>query len=77
MALAVKKCRVCGKEYEACRSANRTTSTFRWQEVACSLECGSEYLKRVISARTESLDMHKTSAPVETEFVSETSDEIE
>lgn len=51
MASAIKKCRVCGKEYEACRSANRVAGVFRWQEVACSPECGSIYLKRINESR--------------------------
>ena len=51
MATAVKKCRVCGKEYEACRSANRAAGVFRWQEVACFPECGSIYLQQINESR--------------------------
>ena len=51
MASAIKKCRVCGKEYEACRSANRSAGVFRWQEVACSPECGAVYLQKVEESR--------------------------
>lgn len=51
MATAVKRCRVCGKEYEACRSANRAAGVFRWQEVACSPECGSIYLQKINESR--------------------------
>lgn len=52
MATAVKTCRVCGKAYEACRTMmNRTAGVFRWQEVACSPECGAEYLRRINEAR--------------------------
>ena len=51
MASAVRTCRVCGKQYEACRSANRTAGIFRWQEVACSPECGSIYLQRINESR--------------------------
>lgn len=51
MATAVKKCRVCGKEYEACRSANRAAGVFRWQEVACSPECGNIYLRQINESR--------------------------
>ena len=46
---SIKACRVCGKEYEACRSAS--TGAFRWQEVACSPECGEIYFRRVNEAR--------------------------
>lgn len=52
MAAAVKTCRVCGKRYEACRTVSNLTGVFRWQEVACSPECGAEYLRRVTEARS-------------------------
>lgn len=51
MAKAIRTCRVCGKKYEACKTFAVPTDIFRWQEVACSPECGSEYLSRVMSAR--------------------------
>ena len=53
MASAWKKCRVCGKEYEACRNLNRIAGVFRWQEVACSPECGAEYLRQIMESRGE------------------------
>lgn len=45
MATIIKKCRVCGKDYEACRSVTPQVGVFRWQSVACSPECGAEYLR--------------------------------
>lgn len=51
MASAIKVCRICGKEYEACRSANRAAGVFRWQEVACSPECGTAYLEKINESR--------------------------
>lgn len=45
------KCRVCGKSYEACRSLDRSTGVFRWQSVACSPECGAEYLRLIEESR--------------------------
>lgn len=51
MADAKRICRVCGKAYTACRTMS-TPGVFRWQEVACSPDCGEEYLRRVIAART-------------------------
>lgn len=51
MALATKKCRVCGAQYEACRSAKTNAGIFRWQEVACSPECGAQYLKLITESR--------------------------
>lgn len=51
MATAKKTCRVCGKEYEACRSVVRNVNVFRWQDVACSPECGAIYLARINESR--------------------------
>lgn len=48
-----KICRVCGNSYEACHTARTGSSTFRWQEVACSPECGAEYLKRIQASRAK------------------------
>lgn len=46
------KCRVCGKEYEACHTLKpNLNNAFRWQEVACSPECGAIYLAEVNKAR--------------------------
>lgn len=56
MATAIKKCRVCGKEYEACRTARHIAGVFRWQEVACSPECGSIYLARIEESRRTAED---------------------
>lgn len=44
-------CRVCGKAYEPCRTANRNPKVFHWQEVACSPECGAIYLQRIVESR--------------------------
>jgi hypothetical protein len=57
MALAKKKCRVCGKQYEACRSSKRKANVFVWREVACSYECGGIYLEQVIASRTVANDI--------------------
>lgn len=51
MATAIMKCRVCGKEYEACHTLKRVAGVFRWQEVACSPECGSIYLAKIEASR--------------------------
>lgn len=45
-------CRVCGKEYSACCTPN--WGVFRWQDVACSYECGQAYLIRVTAMRDAS-----------------------
>lgn len=51
MATAIKKCRVCGKSYEACHTIKHIAGVFRWQEVACSKECGSIYLAKIEESR--------------------------
>lgn len=51
MAKVIKQCRVCGKDYEYCHTFKRTT-LFRWQDVACSPECGNIYFERVLAARS-------------------------
>ena len=47
MPKVIRKCRVCGKKYEACRTMKVVDGVFVWQEVACSPECGAEYLRRM------------------------------
>lgn len=67
MAKAMKFCRVCGNKYEACRTTNRNPKIFRWQDVACSPECGEIYLQRIEASRsggTVSTDVATASATV-------------
>lgn len=60
MATAIKKCRVCGKPYEACHTVRHVAGVFRWQEVACSPECGSIYLAKIEeSRRVETIEANK------------------
>ena len=52
MAKAIKTCRVCGKDYEYCHSfGNADDNIYRWQDVACSPECGNIYFARVLRSR--------------------------
>lgn len=44
-------CRVCGKQYVACATPNN--GVFRYTDIACSKECGQEYLRQVLEARGE------------------------
>jgi len=62
MPKAIKKCRVCGKEYEACRTF-RYDGIFRWQDVACCKEHGSQYLAEVMAARERENNAVKTDDP--------------
>lgn len=54
--VGTKTCRVCGKQYEACRSLKRLDGVFRWQDVACSPECGAIYLHEIMVSRGEIKD---------------------
>lgn len=47
-----KQCRVCGKLYTPCGDCERDKTAFHWRSVACSRECGAEYLKRIEASRT-------------------------
>lgn len=45
-------CRVCGKEYIGCTTM-LADKRFSWQKVACSPECGQEYVRRILISRGE------------------------
>ncbi len=53
MAICIKQCRVCGRDYEYCHTYQKIPDKFRWQEVACSPECGAEYFRQVAISRGE------------------------
>lgn len=59
MATATKKCKICGKEYEYCRT-NRPSDIFRWQDVACCIEHGQQYFEKILKSR-------ETSTPAESQ----------
>lgn len=44
-------CRVCGKQFIPCAKSSKEIGAFNYMEVACSPECGEEYLKRVLESR--------------------------
>lgn len=50
MRKATKICRICGKEYPACKAAFDTALN-RWQDVACCVEHGAEYFARIAESR--------------------------
>ena len=50
MAKSIRICKVCGKEYEYCKTF-APANKFRWQDVACSPECGAKYFAEVEAAR--------------------------
>ena len=59
-------CRVCGKEYVACRSVFANNEAFRWQAVACCKEHGEQYIAAQMRSRiAESVKEEKDEAAVE------------
>ena len=82
MATATLKCRVCGKEYEACRSAKRVDGVFRWQDVACSPEHGAIYLDLIRKSRAAEHDavantsVEHAFALLEEEYLNDVEDDI-
>ena len=46
----IRKCKVCGKEYEYCHTL-RSNTIFRWQDVACCIEHGNEYFAQIAVSR--------------------------
>ena len=59
-----RKCKICGKEYDYCKT-ELPANIFRWQDVACSHECGVKYFALVEAARSGN-DEAKDKAPVVT-----------
>lgn len=59
MAIATRKCKICGKEYEYCHSARRS-EVFRWQDVACSPEHGSIYFAKIAASRANKAAVQRT-----------------
>ena len=51
MAVHTIPCRVCGKMFTPCNKTSGALGAFNYREVACSPECGTEYLRRVQVAR--------------------------
>lgn len=62
MPTATLICRNCGKPYEGCRNARSVPGVFRWQDVACSPECGAEFLKAVLISRGEYVEPEEEQA---------------
>lgn len=51
IAKVTRICKTCGKEYETCPNARDLNNPYRWQDVACSPECGAKYFYEVLVAR--------------------------
>lgn len=64
-----KRCRICGREYEACRPTYTTNNIFRWQDVACCEEHGTEYFELVMASREENKVHENNKADVSTNLI--------
>lgn len=53
MAARAIPCRVCGKMFVPCNKPSAVIGAFNYHSLACSPECGAEYLRRVQAARQE------------------------
>lgn len=51
MAARTIPCRVCGKMFVPCNKPSSVIGAFNYHSLACSPECGAEYLRRVQAAR--------------------------
>lgn len=54
MAKRTAVCRVCGKQFVPCNKSSASLGAFNYHGIACSPECGAEYLRRVQEARKQS-----------------------
>ena len=52
MAKGKRMCKICGKEYEYCKT-ERGDGVFRWQDVACCPEHAEEYFAQIAASRGE------------------------
>ncbi|WP_206459450.1 hypothetical protein [Anaerovorax sp. IOR16] len=46
-----RPCKVCGKMFTPCFDCIQDKNAFHWRAVACSEECGREFLKLVLEDR--------------------------
>lgn len=76
MANRTASCRVCGKQFIPCNKSSAEIGAFNYREVACSPECGQEYLKRVLAARNPVKTKSVIIKPINTELVAVEQTEI-
>lgn len=58
MSTGTRICKICGEEYEYCRT-DRPTGMFRWQDVGCCPEHAEKYFLAVLKDRGEYNDKAK------------------
>ena len=73
MGNSTRVCKVCGKEYPYCKTELKNGEIFRWQDVACCVEHGSEYFALIAASRGTTNSVTKE-APVPSPVVD---DELE
>ena len=60
-------CRVCGKMFVPCNKPSAVIGAFNYHSLACSPECGAEYLRRVQVARQKTSVVQAPDAIVSTD----------
>lgn len=69
MAARTIPCRVCGKMFVPCNKPSAVIGAFNYHSLACSPECGAEYLRRVQAARQKSVVNETPDAVVSTDEI--------
>ena len=69
MATAKRICKVCGNEYDYCRSFSPSADIFRWNDVACSPEHAAIYFAQIEASRKAQDKTPATKAAPESEAV--------
>lgn len=61
--------------FTPCNKTSGALGAFNYREVACSPECGTEYLRRVQAARQKSSNAHDATVSTDDKKVTENSPE--
>ena len=75
MAKRTAICRVCGKQFVPCNKSSASLGAFNYHSIACSADCGAEYLHRVQEARKQPEQKETAMFTEQVDFV-DVSDEI-
>lgn len=69
MAKGKRICKVCGKEYEYCKTER--PGIYRWQDVACCPEHAAQYFRRIEASRANDEVAPATESVADADAVSE------
>ena len=72
MAKRTAVCRVCGKQFVPCNKSSASLGAFNYHSIACSAECGVEYLRRVQAARQQTEQTNSTELEGQLSMVEDT-----